>query len=61
MAELQRDLPLFDQALPVEIIDPQSHEPRQLNLVIRVLQGTQPSPTIPGQSERIYHFEVTAS
>jgi hypothetical protein len=61
MTDLERDSPLFDRILPIQIhgdgLDPDT---RSNSIVFRVLQGTQPS-TILGQTEKLYHFEVCLS
>ena len=54
--DLVRESPLFDRYLPIQIQDG-AHDSRHSVLVYRILQGTQPTPTI-GQTERVYHFEV---
>lgn len=58
MTDLDRENPLFDRSLPVQI-QGNHHDPdmRTSNLVFRILHGTQPS-TVPGQVEKLYHFEV---
>eukprot|EP01031_Cornospumella_fuschlensis_P032505 gene32505-39300_t len=59
MADLDRQNPLFDRSLPVQV-QGSLHDPdlRSSNLVFRILHGTQPS-SVPGQVDKLYHFEIT--
>lgn len=58
MAELRRDDPLFDRVLPIHINFGGTSQNLPSNLVFRILRGTQPGQAL-GQSEAVYHFEVT--
>jgi len=53
--DLNRDTPLFDESLLVELHST-GQDTRNVNLVVRVLSGTRQH--IQGQQERIIHFEV---
>ena len=57
--ELQRDAPLFDKLLNIQICQGNA-EPRVLALSFRVIPGTR-SMAQSGQSERLFHFEVRPS
>lgn len=54
--DLQRDSPLFDKILPIQVQE-NAQDLRHANLVFRILQGTQPTNVV-GQVETVYHFEV---
>ncbi len=66
MVEVNRESPLFDKFLPLQIQQVGELFPlllsessnRQTTLVFRVLQGSQPTSVI-GQNEIVYHFEIT--
>ncbi|KAJ1436086.1 hypothetical protein B484DRAFT_262960 [Ochromonadaceae sp. CCMP2298] len=57
MADLQRESPLFDHVLPIQVQDG-VHDTRHTNLVFRILQGTQATPVV-GQTEKVFHLEIT--
>ena len=56
MVDLQRDIPLFDKFMPIQLHD-SSNETRTTTLVFRIIAGSQPASVV-GQTERLYHFEV---
>jgi hypothetical protein len=58
MAELRREDPLFDRVLPIHLKYDGAAHSLPSNLVFRILRGTQPAQAI-GQSEAVYHFEVS--
>eukprot|EP01038_Epipyxis_sp_PR26KG_P013519 gene13519-18137_t len=53
-----REAPLFDKFLPVQIQDGVHDNNRQTSLVFRILQSSQPTASA-GQTERVFHFELT--
>lgn len=68
MCDLQRDSPLFDKFLPIQISDG-IHEVRQAtSLVVRIIMGhqiinsaTSGTGNQAGQTEKVIHFEVSYS
>ena len=66
MVDVNRESPLFDRLLPLQIQHVGDVSPlllsdvsnRQSSLVFRVLQGVQPTSVV-GQNETVYHFEVS--
>lgn len=57
MTNVDRDQPLFEKLLPVEIIELHCDD-RDARLMFRILKGTKPS-LIAGQVENIYYYEVS--
>lgn len=58
MAELRRDEPLFDRLLPIHINYGGASHNLPSHLIFRILRGSQPAQAM-GQSEAVYHFEIS--
>lgn len=58
MTNVDRDQPLFERLLPVEVTELHCDD-RDARLMFRILKGTKPS-LIAGQVENIYYYEVSS-
>jgi hypothetical protein len=57
MTELQRETPLFDKLIPIEICSADMESQKTVHLAFRIISGTRSTPSA-GQVERLFHFEV---